>query len=89
MTVDISHLIATLVAVVGGWTTAILYASNSHNAAKKALEQITELRIEINHVREKHDALDNRIVERLSAIEKGIARMEGVLSNKINGMTLK
>jgi hypothetical protein len=86
MQIDLGTLISCVIAGVGGFTTAILYASSSHNNSRKALELIQDLRKEIAEIRSKHDALDNRIVERLSAIEKAIARMEGALSIKINSI---
>jgi hypothetical protein len=70
MNIDISQLI-------GGLICAIVWFVRLEGKVLAEQEKNKELFSKIAKVEEKHDALDNRIVEKLSYIERSLARLEG------------
>lgn len=49
-----------------------------------ALDKIRDLSAQIVNQEKKHDALDNRIMEKLSFIERSLAKIEGQLISRRN-----
>jgi hypothetical protein len=80
--IELGSLIAGTIAVLGAFATAILYAASARSDARRANERCDELNQQMAEIRGKHDALDNKIVDRLSAIEKSLARIQGRLEIK-------
>lgn len=79
MTIDFSTFIAAIAPAVGAL--AWIFALKGRVVVLETENKT--MRTEIDKVSAKHDALDSKIVERLSAIETAMARMEGYLKAKI------
>ena len=82
MQVELGSLIAGSVAVLVSFVTALGFAFGAKNDAKQANRRCDELSSSLNQLQAKHDALDNKIVDRLSAIEKSLAWIQGSLKVK-------
>jgi predicted nucleic acid-binding Zn-ribbon protein len=80
MQLELGSIISAAVAILGAFTTSLLYATGARTDAKEAHKRIDYLNEQIIDLRSRHDALDSKIVEKLSAIEKSLARIQGRLS---------
>jgi hypothetical protein len=71
------NLSVELTTVLGGLLFAIVWFVRLEAQVMAQKDKTKEMSDKIAKVEEKHDALDNRIVEKLSYIERSLARLEG------------
>jgi hypothetical protein len=82
MEIELGSIIAASIAVFGAFATCVLYAASAKADSRRANERIGEFSDQLAELRGQHNALDNKIVDRLSAIEKSLAWIQGSLEVK-------
>jgi len=78
---DIQSLIYIVSSLIG----IVIWFVRLEGLSKFNNRMIDELRQEITELRTKHEALDSKIVEKLSVIEKSLAKIEGRLLGNLKG----
>ena len=86
MQIDLGNIIVGGIAVLGALVTCIQYAASAHNKADRALERNDDLSSQLAELRAKHEALDSKIVDKLSKIEQALARIQGRLDIKTDSI---
>ena len=83
--VEIKMDIQSLIYVVSSLIGIVIWFVRLEGLSKFNNRMIDELRQEITELRTKHEALDSKIVEKLSVIEKSLAKIEGRLLGNLKG----
>lgn len=80
MQIELGSVMGGFAACLVAFVATVAYAISARNQADRANEKCDSLGKQISEIRGKHDSLDSKIVERLSAIETSLARIQGQLS---------
>ena len=63
-------------------TAALIWLVRLEGRLITALEKVKDLSSQVSNQEKKHEALDNKIMEKLSFIERSLAKIEGQLNHK-------
>jgi hypothetical protein len=74
-----------MIAVIGVCVSGIVWLIRLEGVVKADRRETDILRSDIEDLRHRHEALDSKVVEKLSIIEKTLARIEGYLFDKDRG----
>ena len=82
MEIELGSIVSAAVATLGAFGTVLLHANGAKNDSREAHNRIDYLEEKITDLSSKHDTLDSKLVDKLSEIEKSLARIQGQLSIK-------
>ena len=73
-----------LTTLIGSGIVALVWLVRLEGRVINALEKVKDLSAQVSDQGKKHDALDSRIMEKLSFIERSLAKIEGQLIPRRN-----
>lgn len=79
MQIELGGIIMAAVMILGAFCTVLKFAFDAKSMAEKANDKSADLQIQITELKTKLDANETRIFEKLSEIEKALARIQGRL----------
>lgn len=76
---------AELIAIISSVICGLVWLVRLEGKVLGTTEKLKDLSAQVNNQEKKHEALDNRIMEKLSFIERSLAKIEGQLITRRDG----